>query len=113
MPLIIKSGERRRRRRQPLNFSAARGQPVILIKSDQDACGGDRRKPDRGAHPEGGEENRQKDDCAKNSGHTGVGDGEIKRRRDRNNFSFCPSVSPSLYLSVSHSPLLIPIITRR
>src|SRR5262245_12253195 len=76
MPPIIKSGERRRRRRQPLNFSAARGQPVILIKPDQDACGGDRRKPDRGAHPEGGEENRQKDDCAKNTGHTGVGSRE-------------------------------------
>src|SRR5262245_42097562 len=82
MPLIIKSGERPPSSRQPLNCSAARGQPVILIKSDQYACGGDRRKPDRGAHPEGGEENRQKNDCAKNSSHTGVGDGETERRRD-------------------------------
>src|SRR5262245_56797553 len=72
MPSKIKSGERRRRRRQSLNLSAARGQPVILIKPDQDARGGDRRKPDRRPQPEGGEEKRQKDDCAKNSGHMGL-----------------------------------------
>src|SRR5262245_61782738 len=75
----IKSGERRRRRRQPLNFSAARGQPVILIKPDQDARGGDRRKPDRPPQPEGGEENRQKDDCAKNSSHRGSGEWGVGR----------------------------------
>src|SRR5262245_26043809 len=67
----IKSGERRRRRRHSLNFSATRGHAVIFIKPEQDACGGDCRKPNRPSDPDGGEENWQKDDCAKNTGHEG------------------------------------------
>src|SRR5215470_16974606 len=81
MPSEIKSGQHGRRRSQPLNLTAARGQPVIFIKPKQNAGGGDGGKPDRPANPQGGKENREKDNCAKDTGHSGnwewgVGSGE-------------------------------------
>src|SRR5215813_225397 len=74
MPSKIKSGEHRRRRSQPLNLPAARGQTVIFIKPEQNAGGGDGGKPDRPADPQGGKKNREKDNCAKDTGHRGSGE---------------------------------------
>src|SRR5262249_23931576 len=74
MPSKIKSGEHRRRRCQPLKLSAARGQTVIFIKPEQKAGGGDGGKPKRPAKPQSGKKNREKDKCAKDTGHKGNGE---------------------------------------
>src|SRR5215470_9772168 len=99
MPSEIKSGQHGRRRSQPLNLTAARGQPEIFIEPKQNACGGDGGKPDRPANPQGGKENREKDNCAKDTGHMrkwGVGNREwgMGKRSD----------SP---FPIPHSPLTI------
>src|SRR5262249_54818968 len=73
MPSKIKSGEHRRRRSQPLNLPPARGQTVIFIKPEQNAGGGGGGKTDRPADPQGGKKKREKDKCAKDTGHRGGG----------------------------------------